>query len=161
MKTTSLSKALLEYLMALALPQALGFLHTPQETNPFISINKRNGRKACLVSASELENFKKETGVSLTKEEILSCDIYSELETLVEKKSDNVSKEGLSKMVLKLTSVLGTIWNNLELVEELEEISDGGMVDPAYVWPTPGMKCKPVNEPKCVTVIGRLKNILS
>lgn len=162
MKTLSLTKAILEYLMALSLPQELGILHSSQEQNPFISVNKKNGRKTCRVSAGELEKFRAETGLSISKEEILSCDTLLSMESLIESKSDSVSKEVLSKMVLRLTSAMGTIWNNLELVEDLEEISDGGIVDPAYVWPTYNMKCKPVAEEKhIITLTGKIKNIFS
>lgn len=133
--TTTLKKALVQYLMAMALPQELGFLHEPWGKSPFISMNKKTGRKTCRIEDSELDRFKEETGIELSRAEILSCRTMRELEYLVGSKARKISMETLTNLILNLTSTLGTIWNNLELVERLDEISDGGKVDPAYVWP--------------------------
>lgn len=135
METTTLKKALVQYLMAMTLPQELGVLHNSWGENPFISKNKSTGKKTCRIEDSELEKFKEETGIELSRAEILSCQTMGELEYLVGSKVRKISMETLTNLILNLTSTLGTIWNNLELVESLDEISDGGKVDPAYVWP--------------------------
>lgn len=168
MKSTTLKKALVQYLMAMTLPQELGILHAPWEENPFLSVNQRTGKKSCKVNDSELGRFKEETGIELSRAEILSCATMKELENLVGSKSDKVSMEILTGLILNLTSTLGTVWNNLEFVESLDEISDGGMVDPAYVWPMyNNIKLDPVEKDKlekeceCRVIFGRLRSILS
>lgn len=168
MMTTKLTKALVRYLMAMTLPQELGILHTPKEENPFISVKKRTGKKTCRLDDSDLERFKEETGIELSRAEILSCATMKELENLVGSKAGKVSMETLSGMILNLTSTLGTIWNNLELVESLDEISDGGIVDPSYVWPiynnlklAPAEKDKLEKECEGRVIFGRLRSILS
>lgn len=133
--TTKMTRALVQYLMAMTLPQELGFLHIPGGENPFISMNKRTGKKACRIKDFELERFKEETMIELSRAEILSCRTMRELENLVGSKADKVPIGTLAHLILELTDTLGTIWNNLELVESFDEISDGGKVDPAYVWP--------------------------
>lgn len=135
MRTHTLTNALVQYLMAMTLPQELGFLHIPGGENPFISMNKRTGKKACRIKDFELERYKEETGIELSRAEILSCATMKELEVLVGSKAGKVSIGTLAHLILELTDTLGTVWNNLELVESLDEISDGGKVDPAYVWP--------------------------
>lgn len=135
MKTNTLKQTLVQYLMTMTLPQELGILHTPEEENPFISVDKRTGKKTCRINDSELERFKDETGIELSRAEILSCATLKEMENLLCTKAGKFSMDTLSSMILNLTATLGTIWNNLELVESLDEISDRGMVDPAYVWP--------------------------
>lgn len=119
----------------MALPQELGFLHNSWGESPFISVNKRTGKKTCRIDDSELERFREETGIELSRAEILSCRTMGEFEHLVGSRAGKVPIETLAHLILELTSTLGTIWNNLELVESLDEISDGGKVDPAYVWP--------------------------
>lgn len=135
MEATTLKKALVQYLMAMTLPQELGILHTSGEENPFISVKAKTGKKTCRIIDSELERFKVETGIELSRAEILNCATMKEIENLIGSKASKISMETLMSLILNLTSTLGTIWNNLELVESLDEISDGGMVDPAYVWP--------------------------
>ena len=166
--TTKLTKALVQYLMAMTLPQELGILHTPEEENPFISVDKRTGKKTCRINDSELERFKDETGIELSQAEILSCATLKEMENLLGTKAGKFSMDTLSNMILNLTATLGTIWNNLELVENLDEISDRGMVDPAYVWPKysnlkldSAEKEKLEKECECRVIFGRLRSILS
>ena len=48
---------------------------------------------------------------------------------------EKVSAETIAKMVLKLVSAIGRAWTSLELVEDIDEISDNGIVNPAYIWP--------------------------
>lgn len=135
MEATTLKKALVQYLMAMTLPQELGFLHNSWGESPFISVNKRTGKKTCRIDDSELERFREETGIELSRAEILSCRTMGEFEHLVGSRAGKVPIGTLAHLILELTEALGTIWNNLELVENLDEISDGGKVDPAYVWP--------------------------
>ncbi|MCQ2172742.1 MAG: hypothetical protein MJZ17_08350 [Bacteroidales bacterium] len=168
METTTLKTALVQYLMAMALPQELGFLHVPWGENPFISVNKRTGKKTCRIDDSELNRFREETGMELSRAEILSCRTMRELENLVGSKADKVPIGTLAHLILELTEVLGTIWNNLELVESLDEISDGGKVDPAYVWPAydyikpdPAEKEKLERECEGLVSWGRIGNISS
>ena len=169
METTTLKKALVQYLMAMTLPQELGFLHNSWGESPFISVNKRTGKKTCRIDDSELNRFREETGMELSRAEILSCRTMRELENLVGSKADKVPIGTLAHLILELTEVLGTIWNNLELVESLDEISDGGKVDPAYVWPEydyikldPAEKDKLEKECEGRVIFGRgLRSILS
>lgn len=168
MKTTTLKQTLVQDLMAVTLPQELGILHTSKGENPFISVDKRTGKKTCRIDDSELERFKVETGIELSRVEILSCATMKEMENLVGAKAGIISMETLTGLILNLTSTLGTIWNNLELVESLDEISDGGMVDPAYVWPSynnikldTAEKDKIEKECEGRVIFGRLRSILS
>lgn len=135
MMTTTLTKALVQYLMAMTLPQEVGILHTREEKNPFVNVDMKYGRRSCLLSASDLKSFRAETGIEITKGAILSCETLAEFEDLIGAEAEKVSVEKLSRMILHLTEVHGTVWNNLELVEDLDEISDNGIINPAYIWP--------------------------
>ena len=152
----------------MTLPQELGFLHNSWGESPFMSMNKKSGRKTCRIDDLELERFREETGIELSRAEILSCRTMGELEYLVGSKARKISMETLTNLILNLTSTLGTIWNNLELVESLDEISDGGKVDPAYVWPAYAyIKPDPAEKDKleglCEGIVswGRIGNISS
>lgn len=168
METTTLKKALVQYLMAMTLPQELGVLHNSWEENPFISKNKSTGKKTCRIEESELDRFREETGIELSCAEILSCRTMGDFEYLVGSRAGKVPLGTLAHLILELTEVLGTIWNNLELVECLDEISDGGKVEPAYVWPAyayikPDPDEKDKLEGLCEGIVswGRIGNISS
>lgn len=135
MMTTTLTKALVQYLMAMTLPQEVGILHTREEKNPFVNVDMNYGRRSCLLSSSDLKSFQAETGIEITKGDVLSCETLAEFEDLIGTESEKVSVEKLSRLILHLTEVHGTVWNNLELVENFEDISDKGIINPAYIWP--------------------------
>lgn len=137
METNVLSKALVSYLMAMTFPQLLGIPRSPEEENPFVNVDGKIGRRYCILSSSDLKTFQEETGIELTKASILSCSKLSELEEMMAEaaEAEKVSAETVARMVLQLISAIGKAWINLELVEDIDEISDGDHVNPAYIWP--------------------------
>lgn len=137
MKTTDSAKALVRYLMAMAYPQLLSIAHTPEEENPFVDVDKKYGRRYCILSTPDLRAFRAETGISLTKGDILSCTTLSELEETMEEglEYEKIQAETFARMVIQLTSAIGKAWCDLEMVEDIEEISDEGIINPAYIWP--------------------------
>lgn len=137
MENTILSKALVSYLMAMTFPQLLNIPRSPEEDNPFVNVDGKIGRRYCILSSSDLKTFQEETGIELTKASILSCSKLSELEEMMAEAAEveNVSTETVARMVLQLISAIGKAWINLELVEDIDEISDGDHVNPAYIWP--------------------------
>ena len=137
MENTILSKALVSYLMAMTFPQLLSIPRSPEEDNPFVNVDGKIGRRYCILSSSDLKTFQEETGIELTKASILSCSKLSELEEMMAEaaEAEKVSAETVARMVLQLISAIGKAWINLELVEDIDEISDGNHVNPAYIWP--------------------------
>lgn len=118
-------------------PQLLNIPRSPEDENPFVHVDGKIGRRYCILSAPDLKTFQEETGIELTKAAILSCSKLSELEKMMAEAAEveKVSAETIAKMVLKLVSAIGRAWTSLELVEDIDEISDNGIVNPAYIWP--------------------------
>lgn len=138
MRSHILTKALVRYLMAMTLPQMVGVQFARKDKNPFVNIDMHCGRRSSLLSKTDLRNFQTETGIELTKGAVLSCETLAEFEDLIEAESEKVSIDKMAKMILHLTDVLGTVWLNLEMVDDIEEISDHDFVNPAYIWPDYG-----------------------
>lgn len=80
-----------------------------------MDVDKKYGRRFCALSSADLKTLREETGIGMTKGDILSCDTILDLEKNMEDALGyvKVPTETFARMVLQLTAAIGKAWTKM------------------------------------------------